>query len=43
VKFTDVAGSNQPDPENCIWRHAGSLSNLVGVAIELFHASESFG
>lgn len=37
VKFTYVAGSNQSDPEISIWRQSGSLSNLLCVAIELFH------
>ena len=37
VKFAYVAGSNQSDPEISIWRQSGSLSNLLCVAIELFH------
>src|SRR6476660_726745 len=32
VKLANVAGSDQSDPEICIYRHAGFRSHLLGVS-----------
>src|SRR5579864_8021010 len=31
VKLADVTGSNQADPEPCVYRHSDFLSKLVGI------------
>src|SRR5580698_11626076 len=43
VKFADIAGANQSDAETCIWKHSGFPSNLLTVAIQLFHLGECSG
>jgi hypothetical protein len=40
MKLANVAGSNQPDPELCVYRHSDFPSKLVGITIDLFQLSE---